>query len=145
MFGSKSRIVLRIALNAASERLVVRTYITAPPAKSFSMKAKNTWRGISSRTPVYFASRTTPMISIGVFVPGFDPKPTSDRSKPVRPRRGADTQVRPYVGYGTGRRGRLMCRPLRRLKPQSRADLDAPRRCRGRGLSEEWRCDHPAE
>ena len=65
----------RIAPNAASGWLVVRTYITAPPAMSFSMKAKNTWRGISSRTPVYFESLTTPMISIGVFVPGLMPKP----------------------------------------------------------------------
>ena len=45
-----------MAPNAASGRFDVRTYITAPPAKSFSMNAKYTVRGISSRTPVYFAS-----------------------------------------------------------------------------------------
>ena len=72
---SSCRTTWRTAPNAASGWLVVRTYITAPPAVSFSMNAKNTWRGMSSRTPVYFASLTTPMISIGVFVPGFMPKP----------------------------------------------------------------------
>ena len=39
------------------------------------MNAKYTVRGISSRTPMYLASLTTPTISIGVFVPGFVPNP----------------------------------------------------------------------
>jgi hypothetical protein len=54
MLVSSWRTTWRIAPNAASGWFVVRTYITVPPALSFSMNAKNTWSGISSRTPVYF-------------------------------------------------------------------------------------------
>src|ERR671930_240256 len=71
MFGSSWRMISRIDPKAASGRLAVRTYITADVAKSFSMNAKKTCRGMSSRTPVYFASFTTPTISIGEVPAGY--------------------------------------------------------------------------
>ena len=68
------------ASSAGSSRGRPARPITPPRSRSTprpraSMNAKKTCRGMSSRTPVYLASFTTPMISIGVFVPGLIPKP----------------------------------------------------------------------
>ena len=67
-----ARAVPTIAAGSA----LVRRYTTRFRPSLDSRMGKNSCGRIASRTLVYFASLTTPTISIGVGVPGSLPKPT---------------------------------------------------------------------